>query len=165
MKKTDKQIKTAIDELIMRPLSDAQYNIGVLGYRLAESENELLQKENEELSRKLADREREIILLKDEKFSDEKEIESLRKELEEVKEENKQHVERLVSQRFIDLPLGAKFMYVDSDKIWIKISNADTGIIAEYDEKFMCEKWTGQSIASAFDNRADFSNAKVIPIG
>ena len=90
MKKTDEEIveifRNTLSFAEQLGLSNSPNKANLLllvkqSYRLAEafmqSENELLQKENEELNRKLADREREIVLLKDEKLSDEKEIDEL----------------------------------------------------------------------------------------
>jgi len=90
MKKTDEEIveifRNTLSFAEQLGLSNSPNKANLLllvkqSYRLAEafmqSENELLQKENEELNRKLADREREILLLKDEKFSDDEDMKKI----------------------------------------------------------------------------------------
>ena len=72
-------------------------------------------------------------------------------ELPEADEVSKSAVERLVMP-FAELSLGARFKYVDSEQVWIKLDGNGCGIIAEYDEKMIKHRsWAGQAICSALN--------------
>ena len=51
---------------------------------------------------------------------------------------------------FGSLALGARFSYIDSDRVWIKLNNHGCGTVAEYDSEMIShEKWIWQSLCSA----------------
>jgi len=53
---------------------------------------------------------------------------------------------------FAELALGARFKYVNSEQVWIKLDGNGCGIIAEYDEEMIKHrKWAGQAICSALN--------------
>lgn len=60
-----------------------------------------------------------------------------------------------------DLPLGARFSYREGGQVWIKISSAGLGLIAEYDkERIINSPWVGQRICSAVE--LDGDNPEII---
>lgn len=72
----------------------------------------------------------------------------------------------MVEIKFIDMPLGTRFKYAENDEaIWIKISNQNNGIVAEYNPKFMTTDWVGQSICSFVETLNEMKIRKVFAIG
>jgi hypothetical protein len=72
----------------------------------------------------------------------------------------------MVKIKFIDMPLGTRFKYAETDKaIWIKVGNEDNGVVAEYDPKFMTTDWAGQSICSFAETRKQMETKTVLAIG
>lgn len=67
--------------------------------------------------------------------------------------------------KFIDLPLGARFKYLnDSQNLqWIKISHG--GSIAEYREDLMDKKWPGQAVYKITENDSEVRTIQVEAIG
>lgn len=68
------------------------------------------------------------------------------------------HVDRVVN--FKRLPLGAKFKYIGGDSIWIVISTAGTGTIAEFVPNAL--DFTGQHLFSADETPEDVNNLMVV---
>jgi len=65
---------------------------------------------------------------------------------------------------FKNLALGAKFKYQNSTKIWIKISDQDYGLIAEYQKELMHVDWVGQQICSFANSKPEKESLMVVPI-
>ena len=57
---------------------------------------------------------------------------------------------------FRSVSIGARFRYPNSNREWVKVSDDQHGIIAEYSEKFMqFGKWGGQQYCSAKERIED----------
>lgn len=77
--------------------------------------------------------------------------------------------EDFVAMKFPDLALGARFKYLASDtasshsRIWIKLSDEDCGLIAEYDPNYIQHpRWTGQQICCFADTPEQLKELDVI---
>lgn len=65
-------------------------------------------------------------------------------------------IDKRIEMNFDDLALGARFCYLDSTRVWIKLNGDGCGLIAEYDNEMIAhEKWMGQCVCSAKDDDDD----------
>jgi hypothetical protein len=72
-----------------------------------------------------------------------------------------------VVMKFPDLALGARFKYLSGaspdSKVWIKISDEGCGIVAEYNDNYICHpNWVGQSICIFADTREQLQELDVL---
>ena len=72
--------------------------------------------------------------------------------------------EESVVMKFPDLALGARFRYSGKYKqIWIKLSDEENGLIAEYDPNYIQHpRWVGQRICCFADTPAQVQELDVI---
>ena len=65
---------------------------------------------------------------------------------------------------FSDAALGCRFRYLNEagGKIWIKISDDNCGLVAEYDAASMqYPKWSGQQLCSFADSEEEMRSMKI----
>lgn len=60
------------------------------------------------------------------------------------------------------LPLGARFTYIGSEKVYVLIDRQDCGTIASWEGNLV--DFHGQSILAAADSYQEFRSLKVIPV-
>lgn len=82
-------------------------------------------------------------------------------------------LEESIVMKFTQLPLGARFKYLGKypdittdglvSQIWIKLSNEDCGLIAEYDRIYIRHRdWFGQKVCSFADTPEQLDELYVI---
>jgi hypothetical protein len=72
--------------------------------------------------------------------------------------------------KFIDAPMGCRFRYVTNppglSRTWIKLSIDGSGIVAEYDRRWMEQRnWLGQQICSFADSEHDMRTMEIEVLG
>lgn len=75
-----------------------------------------------------------------------------------------------VVMRFIDAPMGCRFRYKTSNpslsRTWIKLGIDGTGIIGEYDSRWMQTKnWHGQQVCSFADTEEQMRSMEIEVLG
>lgn len=71
-----------------------------------------------------------------------------------------------IRMKFVDASLGARFRYEGQKRVWVKLSNDNCGLVAEYDaENMRTPKWYGQQICSAADSWEETERLFVLVIG
>ena len=71
-----------------------------------------------------------------------------------------------VLMRFFDAPLGCRFRHPGSDRVWIKLSDDDCGLIAEYDARHIQRAvWYGQQICSFAETLEDVRTLEIEVLG
>ena len=67
----------------------------------------------------------------------------------------------MVKINYDKMALGARFSYIDSEGIWIKLCDEGCGLVAEYNSNHISdESWVGQSLGSA----KEYENEQLIVI-
>lgn len=75
-----------------------------------------------------------------------------------------------VVMRFVDAPMGCRFRYKTSSpelgRTWIKVGIEGTGIVAEYDQRWMQTKnWYGQQICAFVDTEEQMRTMEIEVLG